>query len=126
MLVLISLWAAPPAAQAQTEPADSESRSHIPSWLQARWGETPLYSLADGKQVMARVSQWTFLRVLEAGDYRLKVETVGDRPTRAGWVEPFDVQPAEPGEGWMQPSESVDLLADAHPSAAVVGELGPD
>src|SRR5687767_10160916 len=85
-------------------PTDSTvPMSQLPGWVQVAPRTAPLFAADTGpKGIGVQLPRHSFLRILGGGTRRLLVEPI-DNNGQAGqpaWIDPDDVVPSAPGEGW--------------------------
>ncbi len=114
-----------PQATAAGPEAQEVGLPHLPHWLQSV-DVLPLYA-DDGATVieMAQIPAYAYLEVLGGRNLRVNVRIVApsNQSGLVGWVDPGDVQPAEPGVDWMRNHAVTPLLNATDASAKAYFDL---
>jgi flagellar protein FlgJ len=112
--------------QAASWSDEADGPSHLPDWVQSQGKSTRLYTTGGTSLVVQdNLAQGTYLKVVGASARRLQVE-VRDDPTTdpvQGWVNPEDVAPSPPGDGWLASVRPTALLRGAEETSLVAGLL---
>ena len=102
--------------------------AQLPGWVQVAPATAPLF-VADGgsKGTGARLQRHTFLRVQGGGTARLLVESIDEngQAGHRGWIDPDDVMPSAPGEGWRVAGNPITLFQAPGADAAATRTLEP-
>jgi hypothetical protein len=104
--------------------------THLPTWVQANAAAVPLYSADSASAgVVARLSRYTYMGVLNGGVSRLQVDVYDENGSNSqglrGWVDVGDVLPSAPGTDWLVSSRATSLFRAADAGADVVRNLEP-
>jgi hypothetical protein len=94
--------------------------TRLPAWVQVSTSTAPLYG-ADNDEgpILARLSRFTFLRVLGGGSALLQVDAYDETGsvTRRGWVDPNAVVPSAAGTDWLVSSTATTVWRSTDPGA---------
>jgi hypothetical protein len=109
-----------PAAQLSIATV-APSQSHLPIWVQVVVSSGSLYATdSSSDQLLAHLPRHTFLRIIEGGSSRLRVQAYDNSgtPGQIGWVSAEHVLPSAPGTDWLVAASATTLWSAADASGS--------
>jgi hypothetical protein len=128
LVALLALMLPAQLAHAEAPAGGTIPMTQLPGWVQIAPASAPLFTADTGsKGTGTKLQRHSFLRVLGGGTRRLLVESIDEtgHVGAGGWIDPDDVVPSAPGEGWRVASSATALFASPGADAAASRTLEP-